>query len=274
MRPRFQHALLLAAAVLGANVSPRAAIADPLPQAPQSAESFDIGTIHVERFGSGPRTLVLIPGLGSGTWTWYGTIAHETARYTVYALTLPGFDGRPATQAPSLFAAFDRDFQSLLSTRRIRVPIVVGHSLGGTLAIYEAEQHPKEFQAIVAVDGLPIFPALASASPGDRAAAAGRITASIAGLDQAALLAYDRHFMSTIGIPFAEIMPYGDPPAGTAPSYTLDQTLTFYKSLVAGAPRVTVLPIEHARHYVMLDRPDAFYATLDGFLDSVDPART
>jgi pimeloyl-ACP methyl ester carboxylesterase len=234
----------------------------------------------------------------------------------VYALTLPGFDGRPATQAPSLFAAFDRDFQSLLSTRRIRVPIVVGHSLGGTLAIYEAEQHPKEFQAIVAVDGLPIFPALASASPGDRAAAAGRITASIAGLDQAALLAYDRHFMSTIGtadpalvdpvanllaksdpkaeaawagedlasdlrpnlsaivIPFAEIMPYGDPPAGTAPSYTLDQTLTFYKSLVAGAPRVTVLPIEHARHYVMLDRPDAFYATLDGFLDSVDPART
>jgi pimeloyl-ACP methyl ester carboxylesterase len=75
--------------------------------------------------------------------------------------------------------------------------------------------------------------------------------------------------LGKISIPFLEIMPYNAPDAKPPMVYTLDQTLAFYKSLVAGAPKVTVVAIEPSRHFVMLDQPDAFYKELGKFFSSV-----
>ncbi len=90
--------------------------------------------------------MILIPGLASGPWSWYGTIAHFQPQYTIYSLTLPGFDGRPATTKTPLFDTFASDFTALLDQRKIDKPIVMGHSLGGTLAIMLGEQDAESAQ--------------------------------------------------------------------------------------------------------------------------------
>jgi hypothetical protein len=54
----------------------------------------------VDKFGGdgGKQTLILIPGLGSGPWVVGSTrSAKFSPANTIYVLTLPGFDGRPAT---------------------------------------------------------------------------------------------------------------------------------------------------------------------------------
>lgn len=173
--------------------------AAPLAPAPAVAESFDVGTLHVDRYGSGKPAMVLIPGLGSGPWSWYGTIAHFEPQYTIYSLTLPGFDGRPATTKTPLFATFASDFNALLDRRKIDKPIVMGHSLGGTLAIMLGEREPNRLGAIIAVDGLPIFPPFATMTAEQRTTAAAQAAASIASADPAASLAYNKHYMSTVG---------------------------------------------------------------------------
>lgn len=296
-------ALGLALALAGTSRAPAAA----LPPAPVPAASFDAGTLHVDRYGSGPQSLVLIPGLGSGAWAWYGTIAHFSPTYTIYSITLPGFDGRPATSKRPLFSTFAADFWQMLASERIASPVVVGHSLGGTLALLLAEQHPERLRAIVAVDGLPIFPPLAGKTPQERATLAQQAAAQYGSLDSAKALAYETNFMRTIGtrekslveptavlearsdpkavaawlqedlttdlrpslskitIPVLEIMPY-DPDFYASVGLTEAQTLAFYRSMLSGAPAAKVETIAPARHFAMLDQPDAFYALLTQFL--------
>lgn len=263
------------------------------------AESFDVGTLHVDTYGHGGSAVVLVPGLASGAWAWRGTVEKFQGAHTIYVLTLPGFDGRPATTQTPLFATFERDFWTLLESRKIARPVVVGHSLGGTLAIALAEQHPERLRAIVAVDGLPVFPAVAQMTPAQRESAAANLSASIANETPDAFAAYELRFMQTIGTldaqrasQLATLEAKSDPRAVAAwtaedlttdlrpqlahitipfveimpyaaPSpYTQAQTQAFYESLLAGAPTVRVEPITPARHFAMFDRADDFYADL------------
>ena len=52
----------------------------------------------------------------------------------------------------------------------------------------------------------------------------------------------------------------------TATSFGKDRTMTFYAAQYKGAPSVTLVPIEEAGHFVMLDQPTAFAAALDAFM--------
>ena len=298
------RALLAAACLFSAVATTINASAAEIASQPQAAESFDSGMLHVDRYGTGAKTLIFIPGLASGTWTWYEQIAHFSPDYTVYALTLPGFDGRTASTEPNLFAAFSRDLLALLDSRHIVKPVLVGHSLGGTLSIFVAERHPEKLGGIVAVDGLPVFPTAAQSSPDQRKAMAASAAAGISSMTHDQLLAYQTNYMRTIGTTDAKFAPAlaqltakSDPKAVAAwaredlendlrsglgtitipfmeiapwasPSpYSQADTIGFYKMLVAGAPTVEVVPLSPARHFVMLDQPAQFDAALTRFLE-------
>ena len=72
---------------------------------PAAAERFEIKGMLVERHGSGPRALVLVPGLSSGGWVWQQMVRDFAPTHTVYVVTLPGFDGRPAVAGDPFDAA-------------------------------------------------------------------------------------------------------------------------------------------------------------------------
>jgi len=172
---RFLFAIALTA--FAATASARAAVPPPLP-AP--LKSFDAGSLHVDVYGTpGRRALVFIPGLTCGPWEWAGEIARFSPSYTIYALTLPGFDGHPAIKPP-LFTTVANDFWTLLQTRSIVKPTVIGHSLGGTLAIMLAEQNSDKLGGVISVDGLPTFPGMDRMTADQRAQAAAQMTAAMA----------------------------------------------------------------------------------------------
>lgn len=174
---RFFLASILAIGWLGAAAPARAAIPPPLPAA---TDSFDAGSLHVNMYGTaGRRAVVFIPGLTCGPWEWSGEINQLDSKYTVYALTLPGFDGRPAIKSP-LFATVSADFWTMLQTHNIVKPVVIAHSMGGTLAILLAEQNPGKLGGVISVDGLPTFPGMDRMTADQRAQAAAQMTAAMA----------------------------------------------------------------------------------------------
>lgn len=196
------------------------AIASTLAEAPTPVASFDAGTLHVDKYGSGSRALILIPGLGSGPWAWYGTIARFAPQYTIYAITLPGFDGQPATTKGTLFSTFASDFWAMLDAQKIAKPIVIGHSIGGTLAIALGEQHPDRLGGIVSVDGLPVFPMLAQATAEQRAAAGAKLVAMYGTMTADQELAGEVRYMGSVGTidaalvtPAAQLEAKSDPKA-------------------------------------------------------------
>jgi pimeloyl-ACP methyl ester carboxylesterase len=303
MIPRaLRAAAWVVALTLAANAS---ALAAPLTPLPPAAESFQAGSLHVDRYGNGATTLIFIPGLASGPWSWAEQIVHFSGSYRVYALTLSGFDGRPFVPQDDMLGTFSRDFWSLLDARHIVRPVVIGHSLGGTLALALAEQHPDRLSAAIALDGLPVFPPVAQMSAEQRTAAAAGAAAQIRSQTPAQVLAAETSYMQTATldpalvaptaarearsdpaaiaawmqadvssdlrpalasatVPLLELMPY----AAGGP-YTEDQTVAFYRALLAGAPNLTVVPIEGAKHFAMLDQPAAVDAAIGRFLATV-----
>lgn len=144
--------LLILAFVLPAN-----AMAQPV--TPPPIKSFVIGNVHFDRYGQGEPALILIPGLSMGAWTWNSAIAAFEKDHAIYAATLAGFDGTPPSTPPHIAQA-DAAIVQLVRQEGLKSPVIVGHGLGGHLALRLLEERYDLFSGGVIVDQTPYFPPL------------------------------------------------------------------------------------------------------------------
>jgi len=277
----------------------------------EPAEQFESGTLLVERHGARGRPLILIPGLASGPWVWQETIRQFKDDYTVYVVTLPGFDGRPAP-AGAPFEGARAALRELIATRKLKQPVLIGHSLGGTLALAVAQDlgvdGGNQIGGVVAIDGLPVFPGTENMPPEQRPQAAAGVRARLAasppqayaeqqraylrgqgvldmgkaddllpltlrsdreavGAYVADLLALDlRPGLGKISAPVLVMAPYYEYDA-VQDNLTVAAKVDHYRGLLEGASRVDVTPIAPARHFVMIDQPQAVTDALRRFLN-------
>ena len=145
---------------------------------PAQAWSKTVGSLRVEKYGSGAPALILVPGLACGPWSWRDTIAREAPSHTVYAVTLAGFDGLAAGDGATLDGA-EASIVTLIASEHLDRPVLVGHSLGGSLVLRFGVDHSDLVRGIVSVDGLPVMPQLAMATSDQRAATAQQVFATI-----------------------------------------------------------------------------------------------
>jgi len=107
--------------------------------------------------------VLMIPGLNSAAETWRETCtALQADRIQCHLVQLPGFAGLPATASlrDEDWLADMRDrVVSYIEVRKLRRPVVVGHSLGGVLALQIAIARPDAVDRLVVVDSLPFLPA-------------------------------------------------------------------------------------------------------------------
>ncbi|HXM18762.1 MAG TPA: alpha/beta hydrolase [Candidatus Tumulicola sp.] len=304
-------AAAVAATLAGAAQSARAA--DIGTNLPSPLARIEAGTLHVDKYGSGTPAVILVPGLTCGPWVWESAINALAASHTVYAVTLPGFDGLPPATPPLLDAA-DAGLLQLITKEHLDRPVLIGHSLGGFLALRFAEEHSDLLRGAVTVDGWPVFPTYVNMTAEQRKAAA-RLTAgqvrdykdffamgqqrALMGLitdpqkvSQVASLAAKsdpdataqyleemlqadlRPALGTIKVPVLALAPVPDKVPADWPDYakamTPDQLtqaiVQFDGSLMGGATSVTVKPIANARHFAMIDQPEAVNKALTDFL--------
>ncbi len=128
---------------------------------------------HVEVTGHG-RPMILIPGLASSGDVWKSTVAHYSNSYECHVLKLSGFAGEPAAPNFSL-AQVEDELSAYVAEKNLEHPVIVGHSLGGFLALSLAAHHPDQVGPLVIVDSLP-----AMGAAGNPAATASDLSASAA----------------------------------------------------------------------------------------------
>jgi pimeloyl-ACP methyl ester carboxylesterase len=166
------------------------------------AERFEVNGVLVERHGDkghDGRPLILIPGLASGSWVWQDTIRAFAPGHAVYVLTLPGFDGRPPA-GPAPFAAARAAVEELIASRHLDHPVIVGHSLGGILALAVAEDRPALVGGIVSIDGLPVMPGAEDMTPQQRAQFAEKMRVQVGNQPPARFAEQQQGYMRTIGV--------------------------------------------------------------------------
>src|SRR5262245_50142443 len=120
-----------------------------------SATAENTRSFRVQVTGSG-RPILLIPGLASSGDTWTTTVDHLSGRFTCHALTLAGFAGTSPIDGP-LFPAVRYDLAEYIREQHLDRPIVIGHSLGGMLAMALAADHPDLVGPLVLVDAMPFL---------------------------------------------------------------------------------------------------------------------
>jgi len=181
--------------------APVAAAASAADYAANPAETFSVGTLKVQRYGDHGSPVILIPGLGSGAWVWKDTVEALRKNHVVYTVTLAGFDGVPVpTGNGNLFDRADDSLLQLIHGHKIAKPVMVGHSLGGTLALRFAGEHADLLAGVVAVDGLPVFPGMESVPQAQRVGIAGGVRSKIAASTPEAFAAGQIAYMQKIGV--------------------------------------------------------------------------
>lgn len=280
--------------------------------APATPAKFASGALQVEALGDKGPAVILIPGLASGPWAWRDTAPRLSKDHVVYLLTLPGFDGR-APQPGVTLESLQRDLLALIEKKKLDRPVLVGHSLGGTLSLAFATEHSDRIAGVVAVDGMPVFPGTEAATDRKSIADATRaqfgaqtrqqfeggqqmymrsigvlsepLATELATLASrsdigatadfaAQIMAIDlRPKLAQIRVPVVEISPFNAPDFARIGVDEAGKT-GYYRMLLNGTPTLDVVSISPARHFVMFDQPEKFAAALDQALANMVESKT
>ncbi len=118
------------------------------PWATQHAD-IDGTKVAYADLGQGERTLVLIHGLGSYGPVWKNNAESLAQHHRVIVLDLPGYGRSDKPPAPYSMTYFAQNVHALLAELDVRDPVLVGHSMGGQIAMTYALKYPDEYAALV-----------------------------------------------------------------------------------------------------------------------------
>ena len=137
-----------------------------------AAAPFASTRMTVEVRGSGPD-VILIPGLSAGRNVWDGTV-RAVPGYRYHLVQVAGFAGTPVrgNARGAVVAPLAAEILRYIEESRLRRPALIGHSMGGTLAMMLAADHPRLVGRVMVVDMLPAPAALFGQNPNDASAMA------------------------------------------------------------------------------------------------------
>jgi len=122
-------------------------------QSQSACTCFEVSVV-----GQGPAVL-LIPGLASSADVWQSTVEALKDNYQLHIFTLAGFAGVKPLSAEawgqSYLVTQQQAILDYIQRQQLTKPVVIGHSLGGYLALALASSAPEQIGGAINVDGLP-----------------------------------------------------------------------------------------------------------------------
>ncbi|MEX2333715.1 MAG: alpha/beta hydrolase [Pseudohongiella sp.] len=256
--------------------------------------------IHVEQRGSG-QALIFLPGFTNPGSIWNETARNLQGDYQQHLVSYAGFNGLAPIGTP-WYSRLKTELIAYVTDNALEEVVVIGHSMGGTLAIDLAAALPDRISGMILVDSLPAMAeimmpgvpvsALRYDSPYNRqmlnmsdeafeqmaTAMSGNMTADQASVPMLAewIVQADREtyvygytdllkldLRETLAEVGAETLILG---AGFPDA---DTVLTNFQSQYANLANKDILLAEDSRHFIMLDQPEWLYQQINAFLDGL-----
>jgi pimeloyl-ACP methyl ester carboxylesterase len=276
-----------------------AAKASSLTAGPTRFTVVDEGTV-------GKPDVVLIPGLGSARAVWEAEAKLLAPNYRLHLVQVNGFAGAAAgaNATGPVLAPIVEELHGYIAAAGIH-PVVVGHSLGGLLALMLADRYPGDARKLVIVDTLPYYAVLFNpaatvdtvkpmaeamktqilATPADQFALMQQTVVPQLVNDKAAQAAVEAADIAGDRRVFAEAM-YEDLLTDLRAEVVKIQTPALvlfavdsnakqpdpvaYEAMVRDAykamPNVMLVKVEPSKHFIMYDQPGKMDAAVEGFL--------
>jgi pimeloyl-ACP methyl ester carboxylesterase len=253
--------------------------------------------------GANKPKMILIPGLQSDGAVWSSTVTHFKDRYECHVLTLAGFAGQPSLPAGQPFLETVRDqLAAYIRDHRMKSPVIVGHSLGGFLALWLSAENPGLTGPLVIVDSLPFLPGayLATATAESMKDQATSLRAMVGSMQGDAWVTYQKgnpslKSMMSNDADIALATEWGiksDPKTVATAMFELFQTdlrtevsriqsptlllaalkgypegsIQIYQTQTQPLKNMRLEAFPEARHFIMFDAPARMFETMDSFL--------
>ncbi len=259
-----------------------------------------------DRGTAGKPDVILIPGLGSSRAVWDDEAKLLAPNYQLHLIQISGFAGVPVrgNNKVPILPGIAEELHTYITVNKMH-PVVIGHSIGGLLALMLADKHPEDVRKLVIVDALPYSAVMYSqaATVESTKLAADTIrqtlltqpddsfakmqTATVNGLVKgedarkavlASVLASDRPILVNVMYEDLQTDLRGDITTIQTPTlmrYPYDSTLegadpaptdALYTTAYKTMPNVKLLRIDDSRHFIMYDQPAKLDAALEPFL--------
>ncbi len=239
--------------------------------------------------GPGGRDVLLIPGLASGPAIWSG-LASRLPGHRLHLVRVAGFDGMAAgpNATGPLLAPVAAELARYIREQRLSAPAVIGHSMGGTLAMMLGLRADTRPDRVMVVDMLPdgagmvggtssglgylatqlngyftgtkagrqLLAQMVRQAPSARNSDPGVIAQALTELAQTDLTARIRYIPVPLTVLYAV-------PSDSSLARTQAQR---YRAAYAKARALTLEGIGPSGHMVMLDQPEKFAEAVRAFL--------
>jgi pimeloyl-ACP methyl ester carboxylesterase len=277
----------------------------PAHAAPAAQAEQRLAHISIQTIGMGDP-VVLIPGLSSPRAVWDG-IAPELAKsHQLLLVQVNGFagDDAGANLKPGVLDGIVADLSAYLAQHHPGRARIIGHSMGGLVALKLAQMHPDQADRVLVVDALPFFAVLMDPSatadavkpvaemmrakvassfgkPADPATVEANVKSlalkpeSVARMKTWAAAADPRVTAEAL---YEDLTTDIRPQLGSIATPVMvivpwsaqglgeERTLGFYKKQYAALPHARFVGVAEAGHFVMLDQPQPFAAAVADFL--------
>lgn len=254
------------------------------PQPPRKPFVSDRIAVTVRGIG---RDVVLIHGVNGSTAVWNSTVK-AVPGYRYHLVQIAGFAGvAPGGNARGkVVAPVADEIARYIGHKRLARPAVIGHSMGGAIALMLASRHPSRVGKAMVVDILPSAAGILGGTAASIAPLADSLLA-LAGTAEGQKLferfgggssTSDRGVTSRALHELAVTDLSGELPRIAAPLtvvYATPRTTPDRVRLVtrtytrgyAGAKAAKLVPVANSGHMVMYDQPSEFIAAVKAFLN-------
>ncbi len=124
----------------------------------ENVERIDVGELHLEYEDHGQGdVLVLLHGLGCSARDWGLQIPTLSQHYRIIAPSLRGFGGSDKPGGPCSIMQMADDIVALLDVLGIDRAHVLGHSMGGAVALQLAVAHQHRLDSLIVINSQASF---------------------------------------------------------------------------------------------------------------------
>ena len=267
----------------------------PAHAAAPSAGEQRLGRITVRSIGEG-APVVLIPGLASPPAVYDDLVGKIGKRHRLILVQVNGFAGSAASTTDNLLPGAVDELAAFLAANKVEKPAIIGHSMGGLMAMMLASKHPAAAGKLMIVDALPFYGMLFGPTatpdairPVVEQMRAGMVSGkaplevpphmSNTDAGKAKILEWlkssDRKVVGEALVEDATMDIRPDLPAIEQPITVLyavpsperaAMTKALYADAYKGAAGARLVSVQGSEHFIMLDQPSRFADEVEAFL--------